>query len=198
MSLVGPRPCLPYETALFEPHHFERFLVPAGMTGLWQVSARARTTFREALDLDAAYVRGWSLGLDLRLLSRTPSFAASERGDGVRVRRKVAETKRVPRSDRRRRPRLLGPEPRAGSRAAIRRARRAVRRGPSARRSGGAVSRACRAATSRRCSRIAPSTPSRSRRRSRPITRWPSAALAAGKHVFIEKPLAPRSPRRGI
>jgi len=72
MSLVGPRPCLAYETALFEPHHFDRFLVPAGMTGLWQVSARANSTFREALDLDAAYARNWSLGLDLRLLARTP------------------------------------------------------------------------------------------------------------------------------
>ena len=72
MSLVGPRPCLPYETAMFEPHHFDRFLVPAGMTGLWQVSARANSTFREALDLDATYAHNWSLGLDLRLLVRTP------------------------------------------------------------------------------------------------------------------------------
>ena len=72
MSLVGPRPCLAYETALFEPHHFDRFLVPAGMTGLWQVSARANATFREALDLDSAYARNWSLGLDVRLLARTP------------------------------------------------------------------------------------------------------------------------------
>ncbi len=72
MSLVGPRPCLPYETEIYEPHHFERFLLPAGLTGLWQVTARARTTLREALDLDVAYVRGWSLGLDLRLLLRTP------------------------------------------------------------------------------------------------------------------------------
>jgi len=72
MSLVGPRPCLSYETELFEPHHFDRFLVPAGMTGLWQVAARAHSTFKEALDLDAAYARHWSLGLDLRLLARTP------------------------------------------------------------------------------------------------------------------------------
>lgn len=72
MSLVGPRPCLAYETELFEPHHFDRFLVPAGMTGLWQVTARARATLAEALDLDAAYARGWSLGLDLSLLIRTP------------------------------------------------------------------------------------------------------------------------------
>ncbi len=72
MSLVGPRPCIPYETENFASYHFERFLVPAGMTGLWQVTARARSTFGEALDMDVAYARGWSLGLDVRLLCRTP------------------------------------------------------------------------------------------------------------------------------
>ena len=73
MSLVGPRPPIPYELELFEPHHYERFNVPAGLTGLWQVEARARSTFREALDLDTSYARSWSLGLDLRLLLRTPA-----------------------------------------------------------------------------------------------------------------------------
>jgi exopolysaccharide biosynthesis polyprenyl glycosylphosphotransferase len=72
MSLVGPRPCIPYETRYFKPHHFERFRVPAGVTGLWQVAARAHTTFGDALDLDVAYARSWSIGLDLRLLARTP------------------------------------------------------------------------------------------------------------------------------
>ena len=72
MSLVGPRPCIPYETEFFEPHHFDRFLVPQGITGLWQVTARANSTFGEALEMDVAYVRGWSIGLDLRLLLRTP------------------------------------------------------------------------------------------------------------------------------
>jgi exopolysaccharide biosynthesis polyprenyl glycosylphosphotransferase len=72
MSLVGPRPCIPYETEHFKPHQFERFLVPQGLTGLWQVTARASSTFGEALDMDVAYVRGWSLGLDLRLMLRTP------------------------------------------------------------------------------------------------------------------------------
>lgn len=72
MSLVGPRPCIAYEMELYEPHHFDRFLVPAGMTGLWQVAARAHATFKEALDLDAAYARNWTLRLDLRLLARTP------------------------------------------------------------------------------------------------------------------------------
>jgi exopolysaccharide biosynthesis polyprenyl glycosylphosphotransferase len=72
MSLVGPRPCLEWETEVFEPHHFERFIVPAGVTGLWQVSARAQATFREALDLDVLYAHSATLGLDLRLLMRTP------------------------------------------------------------------------------------------------------------------------------
>ncbi len=72
MSLVGPRPCIPYETETFKEHHFDRFLVPGGITGLWQVTARANSTFAEALDMDVAYARGWSLGLDLRLLLRTP------------------------------------------------------------------------------------------------------------------------------
>jgi exopolysaccharide biosynthesis polyprenyl glycosylphosphotransferase len=72
MSLVGPRPCIPYETDEFAPHHFERFLVPAGITGYWQVTARAQSTFGEALDMDVAYARSWSLGLDLRLLCKTP------------------------------------------------------------------------------------------------------------------------------
>jgi len=80
MSLVGPRPCIPYETKFFEPHHFERFLVPQGITGLWQVTARARTTFTEALDMDVAYARGWSIGLDLRLLARTPLQVFRQRG----------------------------------------------------------------------------------------------------------------------
>jgi exopolysaccharide biosynthesis polyprenyl glycosylphosphotransferase len=72
MSIVGPRPCIPYETEFFEPYHFDRFLVPAGVTGLWQVTARAHSTFAEALDMDVAYAHGCSLGLDFRLLLRTP------------------------------------------------------------------------------------------------------------------------------
>ena len=72
MSVVGPRPCLAHELECFEPHHYERFAAPAGLTGLWQVTARARATFDEALDFDVAYVRSWSLNLDLRLLARTP------------------------------------------------------------------------------------------------------------------------------
>jgi exopolysaccharide biosynthesis polyprenyl glycosylphosphotransferase len=80
MSLVGPRPCLAYEVELFEPHQHERFRVPAGLTGLWQVSARAHATFGEALDMDVAYARSWSLGLDLWLLCRTPLHVLRRKG----------------------------------------------------------------------------------------------------------------------
>jgi exopolysaccharide biosynthesis polyprenyl glycosylphosphotransferase len=80
MSLVGPRPCIPYETECFLPHHFERFLVPPGITGLWQVTARACTTFGEALDMDVAYARGCSFGLDMRLLCATPHQVLRRRG----------------------------------------------------------------------------------------------------------------------
>ncbi len=80
MSLVGPRPCLAWETELFQPHHFERFRVPAGLTGMWQVSARALSTFGEALDMDVNYARGWSLGLDLWLILRTPMHVLRRKG----------------------------------------------------------------------------------------------------------------------
>jgi len=72
MSLVGPRPCIPYEVEFFEREHLDRFLVPAGITGLWQVTARARSTFGEALDIDIEYVDSYSLMLDCRILLRTP------------------------------------------------------------------------------------------------------------------------------
>ena len=80
MSLVGPRPCLRYELEHFSPHHFERFSVPAGLTGLWQVTARSRSTFLEALEMDVAYARGWSLGLDFWLLARTPLQLLTRKG----------------------------------------------------------------------------------------------------------------------
>jgi exopolysaccharide biosynthesis polyprenyl glycosylphosphotransferase len=79
MSLVGPRPCLSYETEYFAPHHFERFVTPPGITGLWQVTARAHAGFPEALEMDVAYVRNWSIGLDLSLLLRTPAEVLRQR-----------------------------------------------------------------------------------------------------------------------
>jgi lipopolysaccharide/colanic/teichoic acid biosynthesis glycosyltransferase len=71
MSLVGPRPALPYETELFPPEYDERFRVPPGLTGLWQVSGRNRLTMRQGLDLDLEYVRRRTMRLDLSILLRT-------------------------------------------------------------------------------------------------------------------------------
>jgi lipopolysaccharide/colanic/teichoic acid biosynthesis glycosyltransferase len=71
MSLVGPRPALEWEAELFGDGHWQRFLVPPGVTGLWQVSGRNRLSMRQALDLDLEYVRRQSLVLDLAILFKT-------------------------------------------------------------------------------------------------------------------------------
>jgi lipopolysaccharide/colanic/teichoic acid biosynthesis glycosyltransferase len=71
MSLVGPRPVLPWEAELFEPRHRVRFAVKPGMTGLWQVSGRALLTMQQALDLDVEYARRRNLAIDLVTLLRT-------------------------------------------------------------------------------------------------------------------------------
>jgi lipopolysaccharide/colanic/teichoic acid biosynthesis glycosyltransferase len=71
MSLVGPRPVLPWEAELFRAADDLRFAVRPGITGLWQVSGRSRLSMRQALDLDAEYVRRYSLRLYLRILLRT-------------------------------------------------------------------------------------------------------------------------------
>jgi lipopolysaccharide/colanic/teichoic acid biosynthesis glycosyltransferase len=71
MSLVGPRPCSPGETDGFAPHHFERFLVPAGITGPFQIEPPADSSADE-LELDVAYARSRSLLLDFKLLLKTP------------------------------------------------------------------------------------------------------------------------------
>lgn len=78
MSLVGPRPVLPWEAELFEAPARARFLTRPGLTGLWQVSGRSRLTMRQALELDVEYVRRQSLWLDLTILARTvPTFFRS-------------------------------------------------------------------------------------------------------------------------
>ena len=79
MSIVGPRPAVPYELELYRPEHFERFGVRPGITGLWQVSGRSRLDFYEMLDLDVEYVHRQGLGRDAMLILRTPG--AIVRGD---------------------------------------------------------------------------------------------------------------------
>lgn len=71
MSLVGPRPMLPWEAQLLADPYRPRFSVKPGITGLWQVSGRSRLSMRRALELDVEYARCRSLILDLRILART-------------------------------------------------------------------------------------------------------------------------------
>jgi lipopolysaccharide/colanic/teichoic acid biosynthesis glycosyltransferase/GGDEF domain-containing protein len=72
MSLVGPRPPIPYEVEKYENWHFRRVLeVKPGITGLWQVEGRSTTTFNEMVRLDIAYVNNFSLWLDLKILFKT-------------------------------------------------------------------------------------------------------------------------------
>lgn len=81
MSLVGPRPAIPYELTMYEPAYFRRLAVPPGMTGLWQVSGRERLSAAEMMQLDLRYVREASLWLDLQVLARTaPAMLASATG----------------------------------------------------------------------------------------------------------------------
>jgi exopolysaccharide production protein ExoY len=71
MSLVGPRPCTRYEYDHFEPWHKERFDALPGLTGLWQVSGKNRTTFTEMIQLDIKYARRSSPWLDFKIMART-------------------------------------------------------------------------------------------------------------------------------
>jgi lipopolysaccharide/colanic/teichoic acid biosynthesis glycosyltransferase len=71
MTLVGPRPALPYEAELFPVWSAPRYLVAPGVTGLWQVCGRNRLTMLQGLKLDVEYVEHRSFGLDVRILVRT-------------------------------------------------------------------------------------------------------------------------------
>lgn len=80
MSLVGPRPALPWEAELFGPQYDQRFLVLPGMTGMWQVGGRNRLTFRQGLELDVEYVQRRSFALDLVILLKTIPVVLSAGG----------------------------------------------------------------------------------------------------------------------
>jgi lipopolysaccharide/colanic/teichoic acid biosynthesis glycosyltransferase len=82
MSLVGPRPSLPFEAELYSAEHRLRAAVSPGCTGLWQVSGRSRITTLEMLELDLNYARTWSIRGDLAILARTPRVLLG--GDGAR------------------------------------------------------------------------------------------------------------------
>jgi lipopolysaccharide/colanic/teichoic acid biosynthesis glycosyltransferase len=82
MSLVGPRPPLPYEAQNYRPWHLRRVLeMKPGMTGIWQVEGRSRVSFDEMVRMDLRYLREASFGLDVKLLLQT--FKVVFRGDGA-------------------------------------------------------------------------------------------------------------------
>lgn len=81
MSLVGPRPPIPYEFETYQIWHRSRLTaVKPGITGLWQVRGRSRTRFDEMVRLDLQYARSWSLWLDVKILFETPRAVFSGSG----------------------------------------------------------------------------------------------------------------------
>jgi lipopolysaccharide/colanic/teichoic acid biosynthesis glycosyltransferase len=80
MSLVGPRPVIPYEAELYPPGFDRRFDVKPGLTGLWQVNGRSERTYREMIAFDLAWVERRSLKLYLSIVARTPWVLLLRRG----------------------------------------------------------------------------------------------------------------------
>ena len=82
MSIVGPRPPIPYEVEEYDIWHRKRLDMKPGITGLWQVSGRNRLSFEEMVKIDLFYIENWSLWLDLKIILLT--LPAILRGDGAR------------------------------------------------------------------------------------------------------------------
>lgn len=82
MSLVGPRPPIPYEVEMYSHDHLRRLSAIPGITGLWQVSGRCETTFEEMVALDLEYIERRSILLDCKIILLTLPAIISERGAG--------------------------------------------------------------------------------------------------------------------
>lgn len=83
MSLVGPRPCIPYEAEDYLRWHARRFDITPGMTGLWQVSGKNRTTFKEMIRLDIKYAVELTFWLDIMILFKTPFVVFKQMFDDI-------------------------------------------------------------------------------------------------------------------
>ena len=81
MSLVGPRPELPWIVAQYEPWQYRRLAVPQGLTGLWQVTGRSRNPMHQFTNIDIEYVQNYSFWLDMVILLKTPLIVY--KGDGA-------------------------------------------------------------------------------------------------------------------
>jgi lipopolysaccharide/colanic/teichoic acid biosynthesis glycosyltransferase len=82
MSLVGPRPPIPYEVERYPAHWYARFAVKPGLTGLWQVSGRSEVSLERMIELDTEYVRRRSAWVNVWILLRTVPAVISARGAG--------------------------------------------------------------------------------------------------------------------
>ena len=82
MSLVGPRPALPYEVEVYQDWHKHRLETLPGITGLWQVKAHNKVSFDEMVRLDLEYIQKQSIWLDLVILFSTPFALLSDHGSG--------------------------------------------------------------------------------------------------------------------
>jgi lipopolysaccharide/colanic/teichoic acid biosynthesis glycosyltransferase len=80
MTLVGPRPPIPYEVDFYPPRWLRRLSVKPGLTGLWQVSGRNELDYRQMVELDLEYVDRRSLWLNVKILARTIAVVISGRG----------------------------------------------------------------------------------------------------------------------
>lgn len=80
MSMVGPRPPIPYEVEMYKPWHHERLYATPGITGLWQVASRNSGNFEEMVRLDIDYIQRQSLLLDLKIILKTPFAVLLKRG----------------------------------------------------------------------------------------------------------------------
>jgi lipopolysaccharide/colanic/teichoic acid biosynthesis glycosyltransferase len=80
MTLVGPRPAIPYEVAEYPSWYLERFSVKPGLTGYWQVSGRSERSYEEMVRLDIEYAERRSLALDLSILAKTPWIVLTRKG----------------------------------------------------------------------------------------------------------------------
>lgn len=82
MSIVGPRPSMPYEYELYNDWHMQRLRVLPGITGLWQVTARNQVPFSEMVQVDLDYIERMNLWLDLKIMIMTPIEMLRGKGGG--------------------------------------------------------------------------------------------------------------------
>ena len=80
MSLIGPRPAIPYEVELYKPWHLQRLEAQPGLTGLQQVTARCSADFDKQVQLDIDYINNQSFWLDMKILFKTPLAVISTKG----------------------------------------------------------------------------------------------------------------------